>query len=87
MKRKHELEGIIDPDVLEWSRLTPAQRLDRSFELLQHYLAMGGSLDPEPDADSPFYVRPEPDEKQAKTRRRTKRVFKPKRTPRRRRGG
>ena len=50
-------EGI-DPDVLAWSRLTPAERFRRSEILLQLYLALGGSLDPEPDPQSPFYVPP-----------------------------
>ena len=33
-------EDVIDPDVLAWSRLTPAQRLERGARLLETYLAV-----------------------------------------------
>ncbi len=39
----------------EWLALTPEQRLLESGRLWAFYLAMGGSLDPEPDPQSPFY--------------------------------
>lgn len=39
----------------EWYRMTPQDRWRQSQELWQFYLAMGGSLDPEPDSQSPFY--------------------------------
>ena len=37
-----------------WQRLTPQQRWRESMKLWEFYLAMGGSLDPEPDSQSPF---------------------------------
>ena len=37
-----------------WYRLTPQQRFAKSAEFLQQYLAMGGSLDPDYDPQSPF---------------------------------
>jgi hypothetical protein len=39
----------------EWLNLTPEQRLEESGKLWDLYLAMGGSLDPEPDPQSPFH--------------------------------
>jgi len=44
----------------EWYRLTPLERWQESQELWEFYLAVGGSLDPEPDSQSPFDVEPEP---------------------------
>ena len=40
---------------LDWYRLTPLQRWHESLKLREQYLALGGSLDPEPDTESPFY--------------------------------
>jgi len=39
----------------EWLDLTPLERFRRSEEIFAQYLAMGGSLDPDPDPTSPFY--------------------------------
>ena len=38
----------------EWFRLTPAQRWKETEKLWRFYLSVGGSLDPEPDSQSPF---------------------------------
>lgn len=38
----------------EWYRLSPLERWQESMNLWQQYLAQGGSLDPEPDSQSPF---------------------------------
>ena len=43
----------------EWIALTPLERWRESQKLFAQYLAQGGSLDPDPDPDSPFYF---PDE-------------------------
>lgn len=39
---------------VQWARKTPVERFVESAELWRTYLALGGSLDPEPDSDSPF---------------------------------
>lgn len=39
----------------EWYRLTPQQRFAESMKLWETYLAWGGSLEPEPDTESPFF--------------------------------
>ena len=39
----------------EWYRMTPAQRWRETGKLWRAYLMLGGSLDPEPDSQSPFY--------------------------------
>ncbi len=39
---------------MEWYHLTPLERWYESMKLWQFYLQAGGSLDPEPDSQSPF---------------------------------
>ena len=39
----------------EWMALSPAERWRRTEQLWAIYLALGGSLDPEPDPQSPFF--------------------------------
>jgi len=39
----------------EWISLTPQQRWEHTEKLWKIYLANGGSLDPEPDPQSPFW--------------------------------
>jgi len=39
----------------EWLDLTPIQRFRESEKLFAQYVAMGGSLAPDPDPESPFY--------------------------------
>lgn len=48
-------EELVGPEWAEWYRLTPAERWAESEKLWATYLALGGSLDPEPDTDSPFF--------------------------------
>jgi hypothetical protein len=42
-------------DWREWADMTPLERFHESEKLFAQYLAMGGSLDPDPDPESPFY--------------------------------
>ena len=53
-------EEIVGPEWAEWYRLTPQERWEASSRLWADYLALGGSLDPEPDPDSPFFDPEEP---------------------------
>ena len=52
---------MVDADELdggewaEWYALTPVERWAESEKLWVSYLALGGSLDPNPDLQSPFY--------------------------------
>jgi hypothetical protein len=48
-------EEVVEGEWAEWYRLTPVQRWLESEKLWQTYLALGGSLDPEPDTQSPFF--------------------------------
>jgi hypothetical protein len=50
-----ELDDFYDPEEAEWIRMTPQERFAESERLWQVYLSLGGSLDPEPDSDSPFF--------------------------------
>jgi len=49
-----KVQEFVDED-MEWLSLTPSQRIEETTKLWQIYLALGGSLDPEPDPQSPFY--------------------------------
>lgn len=42
-------------EVIEWYRKSPVRRFIESQEMWNDFLALGGSLDPEPDSQSPFY--------------------------------
>jgi len=48
-------EDLVGQEWAEWYSLTPEQRWLESERLWQTYLALGGSLDPEPDTQSPFF--------------------------------
>ncbi len=48
-------EELVGGEWAEWYRLTPIERWLESEKLWQTYLALGGSLDPEPDTQSPFF--------------------------------
>ena len=59
MKRKFiikENTKFIDED-REWLSITPSQRILETTKLWRLYLSLGGSLDPEPDSQSPFYFQ------------------------------
>jgi len=49
------IEEIVGEEWAEWYRLTPLDRWRESQKLWQAYLALGGSLDAEPDTQSPFF--------------------------------
>ncbi|TPW13545.1 MAG: hypothetical protein FD129_1253 [bacterium] len=48
-------ESLVGPEWAEWYRLTPVQRWQESEKLWQTFTELGGSLDPEPDTQSPFF--------------------------------
>ena len=48
-------EEIVEGEWADWYRLTPLERWHESQKLWATYLTLGGSLDPEPDTQSPFY--------------------------------
>jgi hypothetical protein len=48
-------EELVGAEWAEWYRLTPAERFRESMKLWETYLALGGSLEPEPDTQSPFF--------------------------------
>jgi hypothetical protein len=50
-----DVEDICDLEWAEWYRMSPQQRWAESQKLWTTYLALGGSLDPEPDTQSPFF--------------------------------
>jgi hypothetical protein len=50
-----DAEAIVGAEWAEWYALTPAERFRESEKLWETYLALGGSLEPEPDTQSPFF--------------------------------
>jgi hypothetical protein len=53
-------EDLIGEEQAAWYSLTPMERWEESGRLWEVYLSMGGSLDPEPDPQSPFFDREAP---------------------------
>jgi len=50
-----EPKDLCEPEWAEWYRLTPQERWRQTQKLWQTFLTLGGSLDPEPDTQSPFF--------------------------------
>jgi hypothetical protein len=61
VKKKAEIlpEDLCGHEWAEWYRMTPRQRWNASLLLWEQFILLGGSLDPEPDTQSPFF---DPDE-------------------------
>ena len=55
MDRWAEAEELVGAEWAEWFRLSPVERFRESEKLWETYLALGGSLEPEPDTQSPFF--------------------------------
>jgi len=53
-------EQLVGEELAEWYSLTPMERWRESSKLWEVYLSLGGSLDPEPDTQSPFFDPDEP---------------------------
>ena len=64
-----DIDDICEPEWVEWYRMTPAERWKESEKLWALYLALGGSLDPEPDTQSPFFDPKEADQSLAEQRK------------------
>ena len=52
---KISAEELVGEEWAEWYSLTPMERFLESEKLWETYLSLGGSLDPEPDTQSPFF--------------------------------
>jgi hypothetical protein len=48
-------EEIVGHEWAEWYMLRPGERFLESAKLWETYLTLGGSLEPEPDSQSPFF--------------------------------
>lgn len=53
-------EELVGEEQAECYSLTPMERWRESAKLWEMFLSMGGSLDPEPDTQSPFFDREAP---------------------------
>jgi hypothetical protein len=49
------VEELVGAEWAEWYSLTPQERFLESMKLWETFLALGGSLEPEPDTQSPFF--------------------------------
>ena len=54
-------EQLVGEELAEWYSLTPQERWRESAKLWELYLSLGGSLDPEPDTQSPFFDPNDPE--------------------------
>lgn len=50
-----EPEQVQNEEWAEWYRLTPQERWAENAKMWETFLLLGGSLDPEPDTQSPFF--------------------------------
>jgi hypothetical protein len=48
-------EQLVGEELAEWYALTPLERWREAAKLWEIYLSLGGSLDAEPDTQSPFF--------------------------------
>ena len=48
-------EEVVGDEWAAWYALSPSERFLESEKLWETYLALGGSLEPEPDTQSPFF--------------------------------
>jgi hypothetical protein len=48
-------EELVGEELAEWYALTPLERWAEAAKLWEVYLSLGGSLDLEPDTQSPFF--------------------------------
>ena len=53
-------EELVGEEGAAWYRLSPVERWRESERLWQIYFLLGGSLEPEPDTQSPFFDPLEP---------------------------
>jgi hypothetical protein len=49
------VEETVGDEWAAWYALSPVERFLESARLWETYLALGGSLEPEPDTQSPFF--------------------------------
>ncbi|MEE9390827.1 MAG: hypothetical protein V3U91_06250 [Candidatus Aminicenantaceae bacterium] len=47
---------MADAEVLDWYGMSPAERFVESQKLWGLFVSLGGSCDPEPDTQSPFFI-------------------------------
>ena len=53
-------EELVGDEWAAWYQLSPSERWTESERLWQIYFLLGGSLEPEPDTQSPFFDPREP---------------------------
>ena len=53
-------DELVGEEQADWYSLTPLERWRESAKLWEVFLSLGGSLDPEPDTQSPFFDRETP---------------------------
>ena len=54
-----DIHDFCEPQWAHWYLLSPEERWRETEKLWQTYLALGGTLDPEPNTQSPFFTADE----------------------------
>jgi hypothetical protein len=54
-ERSPAIEACVEEEVLEWYRMSPQERWAESMRLWDTFYLLGGTLEPEPDSQSPFH--------------------------------
>lgn len=49
-------EAIAEEEILDWYRMSPAERFVESQKLWEVFVLFGGDYDPGPDTQSPFCI-------------------------------
>jgi hypothetical protein len=50
------LMSIFEEEVIDWYKMSPAERFIESQKLWEVFVLLGGNYDPEPDTQSPFHI-------------------------------
>ncbi len=48
--------SVEEAEVLDWYKMSPAERFVESQKLWEVFVLLGGDYDPEPDTQSPFHI-------------------------------
>ena len=57
LKQKSLIDtSLVEEEVLDWYKMSPAERFAESQKLWDVFILLRGDYDPEPDSQSPFHI-------------------------------